>query len=291
MRLGSLAAVCLVAATAVLSCSSSDSNGGGAAGAAGSDASSGVTYAASSCGKCVASGCANERQVCLSEPTCAAFLECLDQCPVDASGNAAATCEAACPEAQGDAATKAKEAVNGCRGFGQGAQCADCGVDGGVDPLPPEQCGGSTKPAGCAKCLDEQCCVSADACVKNQACIGLNGCWSACGDLDATCKAGCFSTHAAGAADYLRFTACGSDKCGAECGASACYSCARQNCRNTQLACDLDPGCFVLGLCYVDCPVSDGACFKKCRDSAPTESLQRFDAFSLCRSYACQSEC
>jgi hypothetical protein len=288
VKLGAFAAAGVVAAAMVLSCSSSDENGGGGAGG---DAATGVTYASSNCGKCASSACANQRQVCLSEPSCAAFLECLDQCPVDASGDVVATCEAGCPDAQGEAATKAKEGVNGCRGFGPGAQCADCGADGGVDPLPPEQCGASAKPPGCTKCLDENCCVSANACVTNQACIGLNTCWSACGDLDATCKAGCLSSNAAGSADYLRFQACGTDKCGAECGASACNACVRQNCRNTQLACDLDPDCFVVGLCYVDCPMSDGACFKKCRDSAPTESLQRFDAFSLCRSYACPSEC
>jgi hypothetical protein len=258
------------------------------------DGGSKGTYGASACGGCASAACASERQICLSEPSCAAYVSCLDACPTSPDGDVAADCEAACPGATGSTAEKALDDFRACRIYGPGAGCASCGaVDAGaLPPLLTQQCTPSTNPKPCYACFDEHCCDSVQACVQVPACSATNDCATNCSPDDVPCHEACFQDES-GVKPWLAFTACALHFCRADCGLQpdTCQSCVEQKCVNTQLACDTDPDCFLLGLCIAGCPDQTPACVAQCRAGASIPTLDLFDAFSLCRGYQCTIEC
>ena len=261
--------------------------GGSGSGGAGAGFGSGPCYA------CVSTACSFAVGACQSEPSCVAYLECVQKCPVAADGDAEPVCEHACPKPEGSAATKAQQDLTECRLKGEGAKCVACGVEQtATHPALNQQCNASTKTKPCSKCLDKKCCEVAKTCAFNNSCVQLNDCTSTCGG-DPSCNQACADKHSDGLADLLPLWGCVAYHCATACGGGdACVECAAKECTNTWIACNTDPVCWKLGVCVAGCDSMDLLpCVKACRDAATPEALAANDTMLLCREHSCSGVC
>ena len=267
------------------STSASGSGGGSGGGPAAG------TYAASPCGSCVVDVCADERATCFAEPTCAAYLDCLDGCDVDSGGDAATECEVACPSPEGDAADAAKLELDRCRFTGPGSECPSCQVEGEpTHPLLEQSCPASTAPEPCAWCREESCCDTLERCNESPECIAFNDCRGACAG-DALCDLDCFAAHPEGAQLLGQHAACVAVSCPDVCGFDTpCEKCTSAECANSYLLCFADAGCYAAAICIVECDY-DLDCDHPCMADVTADQLSKIDNLVECTSASCSAEC
>lgn len=246
---------CLV----VLACGGEPAEGAPSSGASGAGGA-GETHAASACGTCLASACASQRAACGQEPTCAAWMSCVDACPVASGGGAVPACVDGCGAPTGTSAVAARDAVESC---GAGAPCAECGDAGGAGgasgaagaggagaagasgaqgtggspPVEGQVCQASTDTDACRRCQHERCCESIDEVfVDATPAHGLWDCIHLCALYDHACELTCYETHKAGIRGYGGYHACRILSCetppDASCkGQSACSTCQFTMCK------------------------------------------------------------
>lgn len=287
-----LAAAAVAVAVAV-ACDSDDSSaGGGAGGAGGGDAAVEAGWGTSACGTCVASSCSSERTTCMSEPTCATYLSCLDACPADASGNLDSTCVSACPAPADSAAAKAKDAFEACRQFGPGASCAGCGASdaGSGNPFEGQVCAPSTDPNPCHQCYDEHCCDADQGCYGSAECMKYVDCIGPCGGAPA-CLAQCAIDFRDGAEEFLWSITCDTVYCPNCPSPDPCAECEVTKCQSTYIACTADVDCFLFKACQYGCKIGDTACTSACEASVPAAAVAKANAYTFCRQYYCGPEC
>lgn len=298
---GSLIAIAVFTA----SCSSSSSSTPPPAGVDGGDGATpgppSNAWALGTCGACVTSGCAPQRQVCDAEPSCASHAACVDKCPSDASGSIDAACVAACPRGDNTVASRVRAGYDSCiTGSGPKACVASACPKPAGEPPPlnevlDQQCSGSTETNACFKCEDLSCCKTFDACVAEPECKqGIQPCITAC-KADNTCKAGCYAAHPKGVATWARRQACMTARCVTECGGTtdACYDCGvRTSCRETNARCAADEGCFLLKACLDrDCTSLTDSCVATCKSKVPASAGPLFDAWYACIAVSCTNVC
>jgi len=245
----------------------------------------------SECGTCIADACREGVADCSSEPECANYLSCVNDCEVLEDGTPDQQCEAACGEPVGSAAKTALSAYAECRSVGEGTSCAGCGAEQELHPLLTQACGPSASPSLCGACIDEYCCESFGSCiVNNPACTALLNCIGQCnGD---PCIEGCYDTHVDALEDFLAVGTCTSYHCAGACAGAAlapCQQCQLDGCPNTYVLCSADPGCFQLQRCLAIC--NDPACEDQCRAAAPADTVALLDALLECARQECQLVC
>ncbi|WP_437725702.1 hypothetical protein [Sorangium sp. So ce861] len=254
---------------------STGSGTGGGAGAGGGE----VTYRTSACGACVVeTACVSQVNACAADPGCAAYLDCLDACPLGPDGDADVACERACPPVSGSAGQSAQQAFIDCRASGPGARCAGCGqLPAATDPDFNQTCPPSMEENKCYKCEDERCCETYQACRDDQDCQDLVACIKACpGGADyPPCEGQCYQDHAAGYERYGHRVACmehfcfDDDACGDE-PLHPCVECQILHCADEMAACHHDLQCALLESCQVQCESADQACLTACEETFPT---------------------
>lgn len=240
-----------------------------------------VRWGDSECGACVAEACAEPITACESEPECAAYVECLRDCPLVEGADAEPACEAACPIPSGAAADGARKALELCRASGPGVECASCGRAPSLHPLLSQTCASPTALDACDRCEEEFCCETrCDA-----ECQSYVSCIQACGGM-LSCEDTCNSTHAAGAQKTGSWLGCQTALCPV-CGGlvpGECFQCALDNCPNQFAACFDDRSCFLRFLCGRNCQTD--ACYDDCDDRYP-EADALFASFLLCTGESC----
>ncbi len=289
------AGLVVVGGWGALHCGSDDGPSGSAGGA---DAGA-AHWGATACGKCVDVACGTALDACATDPTCAAHVRCVRECPPTPAGPADAGCTAACPSAQGTVAADLIEAYTACRSAGPGAACAECGgsnagSDGGQakHPLLDQQCPTSPETVPCFVCEDENCCESYLACKDDPVCDAFGQCMKSCTAVGgyAECVEMCDGMHQGGLDKYLERLACVSVRCETECaeGGNPCTRCVNRHCANAYVACEANEACARITLCIEKC--TDGQCHEDCRNRFPG-GLDDFDVLADCSLVSCVDEC
>ncbi|MBW2523274.1 MAG: hypothetical protein JRI23_03825 [Deltaproteobacteria bacterium] len=278
----------LVCAAACSESSDDDNSSGGSS-------ASDPRFGTSPCAQCVTTACATERSVCLSEPSCATYLACVEDCELADSGNVEPNCERACPDPTDPAGSEAQYDLSECRLNGAGAECTECGIGSSSDhPLLNQTCDPEPSNDPCFQCLGGNCCQSIGSCQFSAQCPDLNDCASSCPETEASCYEQCYAEHETGVDAYLAMTACATYFCYEPCVGQAgdpCVMCGATKCTNSWLTCELDYSCQLYQLCYVGCPFDDAECFDGCLQSATPEAIAAHDAHKLCLDHACAAEC
>jgi hypothetical protein len=283
-----------------LSCTSESSSAGAAASSGAAGGAAGSSFGQGACAACLQQTCAPSLTTCQSDPGCAAWLQCVYDCPTAADGSPEPACEGQCPVAPGSATAQAKKGFEACWRFGAGADCAPCGhaTDAGSDdasqnPILHQSCPASTETNPCWICEDEKCCNTYAQCHQNQDCTAIVDCMKA--DPDAGTAWDdlhvCASGHPAGEQDYLNRMGCIMIYCTVQCGASydACLACSQEKCADVYLACYTLPACNAIMGCVEPCG-NDTNCADTCLAAHPTGS-SAFGNYALCIIGRCQSVC
>jgi len=262
-----------------------------------------ASWPSTPCGACVVSGCGPQRQVCDSEPSCAAHSGCADKCTAMPDGTIDAACLAACPGGDNAVASKSRAAYDACITTTGLPACSACpasvGAAPSADDVLAQKCGTSTDPNTCFKCEDERCCNTYAACDAEPECkVQLEGCLKACGaDGTAACRSACYAAHPKGVATWAPRTTCLDTRCITECGGPAtpdpCFDCGvLSSCRDTHARCASNEGCFLLLACLdTDCPNVTDTCIKSCKAKVDPSAAPLFDAWFSCTAVACDKIC
>jgi hypothetical protein len=250
------------------------------------------TFGKSDCRTCLGEACAANEADCTSEPACADYLACLDNCPAEAralpDGDCAANCEL--PEAL---AVKALALhVLDCRDRGYGAACG-CVQGHTTLPIFQQVCEPSTADNQCKHCEEERCCDTRTACTSDPECVAFLDCANACPSASrAACKVDCSDQHPRGYEKYTDRLACTAVRCSKpdECGnePDPCVVCGDERCFDEQIACLVDVGCQKALSCGVAC--DQGTCPAGCAELDPLGSAL-LDVFLSCSTARCTSEC
>lgn len=294
LPIGGLIAACSSSGAATASPEAEPDAGEGAAPAA--------VWSTTTCGACVTASCGPRRQVCDSEPSCAAHSACADKCAAAPDGAVDAACLAACPGGENSVATKARAAYDACLTATELAACAGCPKPPAIPPptidVLAQKCPASTDPNACFKCEDERCCNTYAACAADPECkMQLEPCLKACGaNGTPACRSQCYAAHPKGVAAWAPRDTCLNVNCITECGNSApdaCFDCAfLSSCRDTNARCASDEGCFLLTACLeATCPSITDACLKSCKAKVPPSAGLLYDAWFACTAVACNKLC
>lgn len=263
---------------------------------AGSEPEAGLGWRGTACHQCYASHCAVPLTECTYDPSCAAFMDCVDQCPSTAAGRPNVECVDACTtRAHGDeVASCFTESMALCEACGGGS---DAGPDASSckHPLLCQVCAPSSETNPCHHCQDEYCCESDQACRDDPGCLEYFYCVQDCSaDTLRECELAC--DDQVGAENFLKFNiklSCVRHFCGepSECGVeplSACEVCFNEQCAVETFACDSDPWCGRIGGCIAPC--TDQACYDACYEQyAPGVPL--FNASTECLLAECSDAC
>lgn len=264
----------IVAALAVAACPGEVTDPPEGGGGAGGDA---PVYGDSACGLCVATACSGAIDHCAADPECAAHLSCLRACPLDASGDAAPACEAACPAPTTSAGQNALVALTSCRSIGAGAQCEACGREAMGHPLLDQICKEPTANDACARCEEERCCETR----CEAACQGYVSCMQGCGG-QASCQNECAANHPEGVAELGRWLGCQVPLCRDVCTSlvpGPCLACGLEHCAHQFADCFASPDCYLRFFCGTQC--DETSCYAAC-DAAYPNADALFGAFLLC---------
>lgn len=287
----------VAASVLVASCGGPTDTSG--SGGAGGTTTAALTFGTGECGICVETkSCVAQLQACAADPSCAAYLECLDACPLGADGDADVACEQACPEVTGSAGQTAHQDFLKCRTSGDGAACVACGkIDAPKSPVfqqtcppdpPPEDVGNK-----CYVCEDIHCCDTYAACHDDPECKALGDCVKACADIP--CEDACYEAHPTGFSKWgdrvgcvLHFCA-DDDACG-DVPLDPCVACDNLHCADEDLACREDIECTLLRDCQTPCDPTDDACRAACEQDHP-DGVAPFTAWADCAVENCILVC
>ena len=264
-----------------------------------------------SCAQCLADLCDPERAGCTADPDCSTFLLCLDACPVDSTGAAAATCQQACPTGATTSGATAEQELLGCLSAGSGSLCPACGGDAG-SPILDQSCPTPTVFVNqCDRCAQANCCVANANCHNNLDCGSFLDCFLGCitpaavdaGALDGgdvgeagsgdgaisdgdasdgatlnavgTCEEACAQQFPSGRADWAAYGACTSVYCGGpdDCNGptSPCLECSTTQCADEYVSYAGSSDGFALNACISGCDPSDFNCQVVCYMQFPDE--------------------
>ncbi len=282
--------VWLVAGVAAVSLSSgcADDGGGGGAGAANAGGAGGgastESWIVGECGACVVSQCSEAIAACESDPGCAGYWSCLQDCPPNAlNGDADGDCEAACVSSESSEALELRVKVQGCRFFGDGAtECPACGVVP-ITELPdsPQSCGRFVPPerietpTACQEQFFDSCCETWSALIADPDAVASGDCMTTCTDI--ACVDACLP-DAPSTQVFLDQFACGRVYCAGDqddCVASErndCEHCTYETCAEQWEAVLLSRDAFLLWACPVfECADEDYSveCIDGCFDAYP----------------------
>lgn len=236
-----------------------------------------TTYRESACGGCVSASCSVSIEGCAADPECAAFLSCLDDCPIATGGDADEACEAACPQPAAATGQNALTALASCRTLGAGAECPACGHPPEGHPLLEQACAPPTASDACDRCEEERCCETrCDA-----ACQGYVSCMQTCG-AEATCEDGCAASHPEGVAAFGLWLGCQVPLCRDHCKTivpGPCLECGLVHCSPQFADCFSTPSCYLRFLCGTRCSTAE--CYQAC-DTQFAEANALFGALLLC---------
>lgn len=272
---------------------------------AGTDSTS-SGFASSDCGGCVAQVCADAIASCAAQPDCAAYIECLNACPIGDDGNVDPSCEQACPRTSSTQGSKAAQQLTACRANGPGVQCSACG-GGGSSLLLHQKCTPSTDTNACHKCGDEHCCDSRADCHADPDCGAYQNCLVACsngttvdgGPIDAgsdagsfTCEAYCYAQHPRGLNEWAPLLTCVDVYCADPCGGQpgACQKCTTAHCTDLWTALYGTPQGYLLFACTAKCPQVTPDCAGACEKQYP-QAKAAYDAWLSCALNNCASSC
>jgi hypothetical protein len=275
---------------AALGCSSKSGGPQGAADA--STDATGASFGGSACGQCVATQCAMQITTCNSSPDCAAYVSCLDACPVT-DGNADPSCASGCPQATSSAGQQAQSQLTACRTSGAGASScpacggsSDAGAEGGIlhENCPPDLDAANS----CAKCEHDQCCDVRLACLNDANCLALLNCEYDCEDGvpdDAgpntqppdgglySCDEWCGAKSNPSLDKWAQAIACVQTLCQgpSNCGnGDACTMCVDQYCEAEDIAVSATPDGYLFDDCIGQCPTTDTTCQSACQTAYPS---------------------
>jgi hypothetical protein len=254
-----------------------------------------VTYQNSECGTCALAACSAGVTDCNADPGCAAYLQCLEGCPVTEEGDAETACDDLCPVADSSVSRDLVARLRYCRAEGVGAtQCTACGKIQETNPCLNQDCAPSVETDACAICEDEACCEMYADYVANPEAIALKECLEACPD-DA-CWLGCYDMHPDGVAAWGARFACYTIFCLEECTTgtpSACAVCSFSECASPHINCGKNASCHLLSECEAICENMGGTtpdCIAQCGEQYP-DGVEDFAAFGACTTEKCASEC
>jgi hypothetical protein len=270
----------MVAGCMVAGCggsSNSSTGSGGSGGTSSGSGGAGPAYGTSDCGKCVEGmACLSQKNACAADPSCAAYLDCLNGCPLGPNGDADPACEKACPAVSGTAGTTAKDALSECRTSGDGASCAACGqIPQPQNPIFHQMCAKSMESNKCYICEDEHCCDGYQNCLADKDCQDLQMCFQACPKADFyACSYKCYQDFPKGFPRFSEKLTCIAHFCGDTdaCGDApegSCVKCQNLHCADETAACDTDYQCALLQSCQLPCNPADKACFDACEKKYP----------------------
>jgi hypothetical protein len=302
---------------------------GGASGTHVSDAASRdafvLTYGDSACGTCVAKACATSIDACNTTPDCAAYLACLDACPVTAGDEPEPVCAADCVQPTSSSGQVASSQFAQCRTAGAGASCGECHASAPVkDGGKPDAtvADGSVKDAGadvdwlhencplvdasnsCRQCILEQCCGARAACETDPNCLKLDNCIPDCDEgqpdeagatplpPDASagqyvCDQWCSVKTNPGLGEWARYTTCATTLCAVACGSPSCAQCTQQNCAAEAFASQSTAAGYLMWSCISQCASTDQTCLQQCETSAPASVQTATAAWMTCTEQQC----
>ncbi len=290
-------------------CSSQSSGGPASTPDASTDATS-ASFGTSACGSCVATACASAITACNGVPDCAAYLSCLDGCPVGAGGGVSASCQSGCAPATSSAGQQAQGQLTACMTSGAGASCSACGgvsdagAEGGIlhESCPPDP--DAANP--CNACIHEQCCDPRLTCLNDPSCLALLDCESDClsglpddGGATATppdggpysCDQWCNAKNDPALGEWAQLMACSQvlcDNASACGGADTCTTCNDTSCASEYFALVSTPDGYLWGDCIAQCATTDTACNSGCGTAYPSISAQ-ISAWGTCIQQHCPS--
>lgn len=292
----SKAGALVTAAVLVLMACTSESSGGGVSGY---DAGA-TEWRSGPCHACVAGACQSEIDQCATDPTCAAYYDCLGDCPTGSDGNVASSCEASCPKPSGSAGGQTIADLDACRNGGAGAQCTACGGGGDAGseggactdtPLLCQQCDPVQDENPCATCELSKCCDSYADCKGDPLCDAYALCMREDCPLSYNykqCVEFCDAAHPGGFLPLSTRLACVSNLCYAECAPSPCTDCLAEHCAIEDVACKTNEDCARLSLCTQDC--DSDSCFDACLSQWPGGRAD-YEAWGDCGVRNCTDLC
>jgi hypothetical protein len=259
--------------------------------AAGAGSMGTETFGDSSCRECLGTACGAVEMACHGEPACAAYLACIDSCPLTDSGALDTACAEACALPESGEVEVLALHVSDCRRTGNGAGCA-CPQQLELPPLLRQVCEPATDEDACRLCQKERCCETRSACLDSGECDAYRACREACQGQPG-CSVDCADAHPEGDQLLAEHGICMGFLCGApsECGApegDPCLDCWHTRCGDELYACNISPECSHAIACAVAC--REGACRESCATPDP-EGVARQDAFLDCATTRCISEC
>lgn len=287
-------AAALASGLVMLAGAACDEDGGGDGGLGGATA---PTFGSSDCGVCVHDACASEVAACGADPECAAYVTCVDGCPIAADGNVDPGCEQGCPRGSGTAAADAIRLLTICRTTGPGALCQGCGQGGagGGSGILNQQCDPSNDPNPCAQCELSHCCETHATYLESPEAQAYLACVQECLDVTPTsdCYFECYEQHPEGIEAFAPRLACTMIYCHAPdaCGVATdpCMDCVTANCAEPWVALYSDPAGFLLFECTVPCG-EDPACYDACLAQYPS-ARPMWEAWTACFTSSCPAEC
>ena len=173
-------------------------------------------------------------------------------------------------------------------------------TDAGPQVIKPVvgQCGGLRHAsAGCAACMDRECCEEAMACRGDPACDPAYDCNTSCGD-DGVCRARC-TTFFTRAPSFAEVSACRESKCRAECGLSCggfgflapgCDDCVEQTCCGSAATCAQNGECLKLDVCRAGCIAGSDSCPQECEATYPS-GVEDLAPLNDCVQNTCADSC
>lgn len=283
------AALALFAAACAEDPPSSEASGGGAGNA--------PRFGSSECRTCLDPVCREPLSSCRADRDCAAWLACVEACPLRADGHVDGECEARCPIGT-QRADALRAAFGFCRADSASAACPACDAvpaGGGaphacVLPAAAEQQCAVSDYEGCTKCLQEECCESDRGIETAGPGENLSVCWLAC--EDGACRAACFAAHPEGIPLFGAHRACYAARCSAkpDCAPlndDSCEACLVNVCNCEIAGCFADFDCYRQLECRANC--SDAACAAAC-DALPSGGAP-WRNLVACSAPSCASAC
>lgn len=290
-----LGALLTIALSAACSSESGGGDGGGSSSPAASVGPTGgpVAFGAGPCGACVRGACASVLAACEADPGCAAYVSCLEACPVGDRGDADPRCGSTCPRgATLDARLLAAD-VDACRDPGPGSQCAACSVR--PRELAPQiailnqTCGPSAATSACVACQDLYCCETYEACIADRDCAAYRDCAK-----DEGAFADCAERYIEASNLFAPDIVCAKYHCAIDqpsCDRAQrdpCLECAYTRCTKEWAASEGTGDGFLLGDCIGSC--EDPTCERACYDRYPAARDALF-AYGACVTVACGGAC
>lgn len=243
------------------------------------------------CARATATHCATPFAYCSADATCGRALTCLANCTslpcnCDKDVDRSSTVSVARYASALECLTDARNTL---------AECPES--DAYTNPLLKQVCPpGAPQEDACTQCLEDVCCDARHALKASPEGEAVRECELGCGSISTpeadACRVECYRASPEASLIWRTIVACGTVRCGAQCGSppNACAECQKQRCGDSFAAVLVAIDGLATSNCVGRCNESP-SCISACLAQASPEARNAVGALLLCANRRCASAC